>query len=404
MKIYLVAHYALDRQESMLRYGAWLADGFRNRGWEVETLRPSPRLGRLAAPGTSLGKWLGYLDKYLLFAPTLTRAVQRARRDKQPYAFCITDHSHGMYLPLLEGEPHVLHCHDLIAIRAMLGEFPRARLGRFGRVYQWMILRGLRRARRVVCVSEATAQDWRRIVGTDASLTIAYNGLNHSYGPLPQETLITALSEVGLRPQQYFLHVGSDAWNKNRDGVVELFIAHRQRTPRDTTSLVFVGPEPSQRQQDRLSQARLTDAVTTLSQVSAERLNTLYAGASCLLFPSLMEGFGWPIVEANACGTPVLTTELAPMTEVGGEAAYYLPALTDDSEHARGSWAQVGANALADLLERQRLAPEEVAETCLKNAGRFQAENSLNRICETYPSNPQSVACPAKTHAMALTQ
>jgi glycosyltransferase involved in cell wall biosynthesis len=69
---------------------------------------------------------------------------------------------------------------------------------------------------------------------------------------------------------------------------------------------------------------RLSDRVRVLFNVEAEDLCGLYSGASALLFPSLCEGFGWPIIEAQACGCPVFTSNRPPMTEVGGDGAVYI--------------------------------------------------------------------------------
>ena len=71
--------------------------------------------------------------------------------------------------------------------------------------------------------------------------------------------------------------------------------------------------------------AQNAPGVETRRAVGNEALAALYSGAELLLFPSLEEGFGWPIIEAQASGCRVVTTGKAPMTEVGGNAAFYLP-------------------------------------------------------------------------------
>ena len=68
----------------------------------------------------------------------------------------------------------------------------------------------------------------------------------------------------------------------------------------------------------------LRDRVIELTNITNEDLRALYSKATALLFPSLREGFGWPIIEAQACGCPVFTSDRVPMTEVGGDAAIYL--------------------------------------------------------------------------------
>ena len=68
----------------------------------------------------------------------------------------------------------------------------------------------------------------------------------------------------------------------------------------------------------------LTQKVIELVEIDNENLRALYSAATALLFPSLYEGFGWPIIEAQACGCPVFTSNRSPMNDVGGEAAIYI--------------------------------------------------------------------------------
>jgi len=100
----------------------------------------------------------------------------------------------------------------------------------------------------------------------------------------------------------------------------------------------------------RAALARLPPSadVQFLGRIDDATLEALYSSARVLLFPSLEEGFGWPLIEAQACGCPVITTDAAPMNEVAGPAALYLPRPTPDGDPQR--WAEDGAATLAVLL------------------------------------------------------
>ena len=104
--------------------------------------------------------------------------------------------------------------------------------------------------------------------------------------------------------------------------------------------------------------------------VSNEHLRALYSRAKSLLFPSLAEGFGWPIAEAQACGCPVVTTGRPPMTEVGGDAAIYI-----DPAGPTGT-----AAAIADGLAL-RVA---LVQAALENAQRFSIRAMVEGYLQCY--------------------
>jgi glycosyltransferase involved in cell wall biosynthesis len=128
---------------------------------------------------------------------------------------------------------------------------------------------------------------------------------------------------------KYLIHVGWDLDRKNRRRVLEAFIALQERAAAAGKApmadrLLFVGPELVPEMAELAQKHGVADRVKTVQKVSHEELRALYASATALLFPSLQEGFGWPIIEAQACGCPVFTSDLAPMNEIGGAGAVYV--------------------------------------------------------------------------------
>jgi glycosyltransferase involved in cell wall biosynthesis len=107
-----------------------------------------------------------------------------------------------------------------------------------------------------------------------------------------------------------------------------------------------------------------------VQDVSHDTLRALYCGAGALLFPSLQEGFGWPIIEAQACGCPVFTSDLAPMNEIGGEAAGYV-----DPRDAAGIAAAI-VSAAPRFADMRRLG--------LENAARYSAAEMATRYVAIY--------------------
>jgi len=348
MKVLLVGNYEGDRLRSMDRFCGMLLRGLREQGVDVDIIRPAVILG-------GRNKWLGYFDKFVLFRFALRRAVN-ARPGCVAH---IVDQGNGIYAGWVAGPNRcIVTCHDLLAIRAARGEFPRLRTGWTGRIFQRMILRGLRKAGRVVCVSRATQRDAERLIGKSEVIA---NGLEDFWKPLEAE------------PAEYLLHVGGGQWYKNRAGVVRVFIELRTNT-NHSPKLVMVGPELDGALAAELKKAGLSGEVTVSNGISDEALRALYAGARLLIFPSLEEGFGWPILEAQACGCPVVTTDKEPMRETGGEAAIFA---------AEGEWAKAVAEVLA-LEPEQRAA---LVAAGIENARRYPAARMAREYIEFYRRN-----------------
>ncbi|MFZ4666936.1 MAG: glycosyltransferase family 4 protein [Prochlorotrichaceae cyanobacterium] len=344
MKILLIANYQPDRQESMQRVAQLLESELKLAGHEVRVIRPEPWVGRIKPGATGLGKWLGYIDKFLIFPRPLRQAIVWAD------VVHICDHSNAFYTRYLQAIPHVVTCHDLLGIRSALGEIPQNPTRWSGKKLQEIILAGLNQAQRVVCVSQKTRQDLLRLSRlSPEAVCCVYSGLNFAYEPMERSTARKRLAALGIPPEaDYLLHVGGEHWYKNREGVVKIFHALRshltQRSHWDNHRdlyLVMAGaPLPQEirewiqkqdqnQDQDQEGSANplsppLTSRVIEASNVSNEDLQALYSVATALLFPSLQEGYGWPILEAHACGCPVFTTNAPPMTEVGGSAAFYI--------------------------------------------------------------------------------
>jgi hypothetical protein len=345
MRVLLVANYEPDHQESMLRFAAALHAGLRDSGIGSRLIRPVPAFGKLASSSTKLGKWLGYIDKFVLFPPRLRAAARSAD------VVHICDHSNAMYVLHVAARPHLVTCNDMLAIRSAHGEFPQNRTGWSGRILQRWILRNLRRAQRLTCISQATRTDVLRLTGQPPEhVSVTHMGQNFAYSPVAEVAQAAEARRCGepfdpavfarhdLPADPYLLHVGGTQWYKNRDGVIAAHAALGAGAPQ--LEIVNGG-------------------------VDNAKLAALYSGAELLLFPSLEEGFGWPIVEAQACGCRVVTTGKPPMTEVGGEAAIYV---SDPSNPAEV--AERVRSVLAQDAETRRC----IVSAGLSNAARFSTD------------------------------
>jgi glycosyltransferase involved in cell wall biosynthesis len=318
MRILLIGVYPLDQQKSMLRYTELLRRGLESRGHRVKEMHPVPRFGRLWKHG-ALGKWLGYIDKYLLFPVELSllgKVVQHAH---------ICDHSSAMYAPRFRAANVSVTCHDLLAIGAAAGDYPVSEVGRrvswTGKLQQLWIRHNLVRVQKVACVSEATRQALLRAGATGILKTI-HNPLPVPFSPADAFRTAEILGKLSVPGDaRYFLHVGGNQWYKNRVGVMRIF-SKLKKTPTFANShLVLAGKEWTEEMKSVCAGEGLREWIHPVIDASDNEIEALYSGAEALIFPSLREGFGWPIIEAQSCAALVITSNREPMVEVAGGGA-----------------------------------------------------------------------------------
>ena len=115
--------------------------------------------------------------------------------------------------------------------------------------------------------------------------------------------------------------------------------------------------------------------------MSDEYLRYAYAGASVFVFPSLAEGFGWPIAEAMACGCPVITTNEAPMTEVAGDAGFLIPRRTIKNGEF---WAAQAAEVVGRVVDLPASERSMIEKASVSNSQRFSSRNTLDLIERIY--------------------
>jgi glycosyltransferase involved in cell wall biosynthesis len=319
MRILLIGNYAPDKQESMLRFASLMERELKARGHDVTLLQPRAFVAGSRSTGGGLGKWLGYVDKFVLFPLALKRAIPKYE------VVHICDHSNSMYAKYLLGTPNVATCHDVLAIKSALGEVPENVVSATGKKLQRMILNGLKTAQYIVCDSEISREDMLRVTGRPAETSeVVYLSLSFPYVPTPRAEALAALARLGYDASTpFFVHVGADAWYKNRLGLVEIFDRLQRSLAPAAPRLLLVGGAIEPALQQAIQTAGLDGRVTRLSGLSNEDLQAVYSLAEALIYPSLQEGFGWPVIEAQSCGCPVFATGRKPMTELGGDAAVY---------------------------------------------------------------------------------
>ncbi len=371
--VVLIGNYEGEKG-SMDRFRRILEGGlsWEESDWEIITIRPRKIIGAINDRG-KVGKWLSYVDKYLLFPLALKRILKRIGRRPEETICHICDHSNAVYYWILRRRPVVVTVHDLIAVKSAMGFFDGKRVGWKGRLLQRVIASGLRRCEFRACVSESTALDLEEVCGQSARLRSRVIPLcvDPAVWEVAEETRAGRddterwRREIGGR---YIVHVGANVWYKGRDRCLDIYQALRGLVP-DPPLLVFAGERAGEVYGFRHPVFR-DGWARDVGWLSDRDLCLLYHEAELLLFPSLYEGFGWPILEAQACGCRVVTTDRPPMTEIGGEAAVYI-----NPDDVKGSARKVVA-----LLNEDETSKRKRILAGLANARRF----SVSRMVAEY--------------------
>ena len=380
MKIVLFCHPSFMGSQSMPRFAGMLQRAYQERGHEVSVWSPAARLRRWINRGP-LAKWAGYVDQYFFFPLWVRRALRR-QPDDALYVFC--DQALGPWVPLVAGRPHVIHCHDFLALRSALGQYPQNPTGWTGRIYQHYIRRGFSQGSNFISVSHSTRMQLTDFLPQAPTMSATvHNGLNHAFAPMDVAEARAVLAGLPVQPPAggMLVHVGGNTWYKNRAGVLRIYEAYCRLCP-DPLPLWMVGAAPTAALSQQAQAIGGKGRVHFLSGLSNEQVQAAYSLARTMIFPSLAEGFGWPIAEAMACGCPVLTTAAAPMTEVGGEPACYIPVMPDGD--GMEAWASAAAQTLVSLLNEddQRRAGRRAAG--LEHVRQFSADKAIDAYEDLY--------------------
>jgi glycosyltransferase involved in cell wall biosynthesis len=231
----------------------------------------------------------------------------------------------------------------------------------YGALFPWVV----RRADRFIAVSRHTADDLMRRVGVAGSrIDVVYHGLDPAFAAPP---------EAAFTPDRlpYLLAVGGVSPRKNTRRLIEAFVRWRARGGhRASYTLRISGASLDPQFQG--GGAALPDGVTLLGYVDKAELRRQYAGAAAFLYPSVYEGFGLPIIEAMASGTPVLTSRTASAPEIAGGAAVLVDPFELES-------IESGLDQVTDPDEADRLR-----RLGRERARQFQWSSSASQTLEVY--------------------
>jgi glycosyltransferase involved in cell wall biosynthesis len=264
----------------------------------------------------------------------------------------------------------LLTVHDLSFARA-----PETASPALKRYLDRVVPRSVRRADHVLADSQATKDDLIALYGVQpGKITVLLSGVNARFQPVREPAqLAAARQRYGIGAEPFILSVGTVQPRKNYERLMRAFAT----LPDQNVHLVIAGGRgwlqgPIYATVDALN---LQDRVHFIGFADDADLPALYSAARCFAFPSLYEGFGLPVLEAMACGTPVLTSSVSSLVEVAGDGAVLVDPLSIE---------QIAAG-LTDLLSDEALRMRLV-EAGFRQAAQFTWERSARQLLEIYHS------------------
>ncbi|WP_218145392.1 glycosyltransferase family 4 protein [Parapedobacter koreensis] len=321
-----------------------------------------------------LGKWLGYIDKWILFPLILRLRLLKSKYRKHTY-FHVCDHSNSPYLAVLPQKRSGITCHDVLAIRGALGyEDAYCPASKTGIYLQKWILNNLIKAKRIACVSQLTLNQLTELAddGIDSykKWKVVYNSFNAHFHPMTAAQRTSIFQQYGLEDSNYILHVGSSLPRKNRKILADMIVHLGEKWK---GKICYAGQPIDIALQIHIDKLGIADRVVPVVKPSHEVLVALYSGCTAFIFPSFSEGFGWPVIEAQACGAPVVASVIEPMPEVAGGAALHV-----DPENP----AEFTAALLMFLQDPQ--AKKEYIRKGFQNCRRFEQSLLINQFLALY--------------------
>lgn len=290
--------------------------------------------------------------------------------------FHITDHGNAQLLLSLPAARTVVTCHDLYPAAVALGRV------RFDGIEQWpsmlpttLRLSLLRRAAAVVAISKHTLAECRNYFGVRKErLFLGYYGISPMFRSRTGDLSVNSYRRrYDIRPEQVaVLHVGSNDPRKNMEAVFRAVAAIRDRYGKKVR-LIKVGSKFGAREVRTVNELKIQDEVQELGVLPLEEIILLYRACDVLLYPSFHEGFGRPVAEAMASGTPVVASKCGAIAEVVQDAR-----LLFDPEDVEGM-----ARRIVEIAESDDLRAE-IVELGRLSAQRFTWEAHGAAVAEAY--------------------
>jgi glycosyltransferase involved in cell wall biosynthesis len=377
LRVAIIADYVEEEWPSMDLVADMLLEHLRREHRaEIDAELVRPRMPRRLShlPAALVGRRGSGIDRALARQWDYPRALHHVAGRFDVYH--VVDHSYAHLVHGLPAAQCVVTCHDVDAFRSILEPEDEHRLPPF----RWMsrrILDGLLKAAHVPCDSEATRDALVRLAKyPPQKLSVIPNGGDTAGWPESDAMAdLEAARLLGPRKGIDLLHVGSTIPRKRIDVLLDVFAAVRAQRP--GTRLIRVGGPFTAEQRVYARELGVLDSIVVLPFVDRATLAAVYRRAAVTLLPSEREGFGLPLVESLAGGTPMVATDIPVLREIGGQAVTYAP-LGDIA-----AWR----DSVVKLLAEREQAPERWRLRKIAGVARaaeFSWSHYATRVVEIY--------------------
>jgi glycosyltransferase involved in cell wall biosynthesis len=261
---------------------------------------------------------------------------------------------------------YVVTIHDLIYLR-----FPHLYHPLDVKIYKYKAKFACDKADKIIAVSNQTAKDIIRFLNIpEKKIEVIHQGCHQNFKEEIKKEDLARVSKKYNLPPNYMLTVGTIEKRKN----VGLILDFLNNNPDYAYPLVVVGkPSPYLKElKSYIEASGLEDRVLFLHQVSFEDLPSIYAGAYVFIYPSMFEGFGIPIIEAQESGVPVITSMGTCFEEVGGRSVLYTD--PNDIDHLKSNLAALKCNGFRNSLIKKGK----------ENTQRFQPDAISKKLIDVY--------------------
>jgi glycosyltransferase involved in cell wall biosynthesis len=365
LRVGIVCDLVEEGWPSMDLVGDMLLKSFSGmRSIAATRLRPSLRKRLLGIPGLRVCRFACNADRLINRMYEYPKWLHREARSGFDL-FHIIDHSYAHLVTALPPRRTVVTCHDLDTFRCLLEPAAEPRPLWFRAMTERIIV-GLRAAAHIACVSRCTRDALVAYGLADPLCTsVVPNGVDPVFQPVPDPKADGEAENLLKGCGPFLLNVGSTIPRKNIERLLQLF--RRVRDKHTNVALVRVGGDLTSEQARLAAELGIAGAVRTLPFISTRVLGSLYRKAIAAVQPSDREGFGLPVIEALACGCPVIASDIPVFREIGGDAVRYCG--------AEDSWVREILNA-ADECHARTHAAEARRQAAVSHARLFSWERA----------------------------
>lgn len=339
---------------------------------------------------------LDHENQYLLFAAngedrSCLRDTQNFRTKILPGITYAGWEQVSLPLAVRKFKPNLLHCtantapfrcaapmivtvHDIIYIEET--SFKGSPYQNFGNLYRkFVVPRAIKRAEKIITVS-----NYEKAIITDIctidpeKIMVVHNGVSERFHNKFSPEDIESFRKKHNLPPAFILFLGNTAPKKNTSGAIKAYMHYWLNTKSPLNLVVTDFPASSiLKILEKHGQPQIMRNIITPGYIPSSDMPLMYNCASLFIYPSLRESFGLPVLEAMACGKPVITSDIPPLREVGGNAAIFV-----DPENPEAI-----SKEISTLLE-DGIARSEFVKMGLIRAGMFSWQSAAKKLIELY--------------------